>query len=115
MDTMFGGNVGWLDLQQAFAQDFSSSNCLYLVFRLLDNVENDMKAEAKKIWAEFRDELQRQAAVPPRAAGPAARVGTLDPVAPAGPDERFEKWQNFGDVLWARWKASRSPGGGKAT
>jgi hypothetical protein len=70
-----------------------------------------MKAEAKKIWAEFRDELQREAAVPPRSAGPTARVGTFAPSAAAGPDERFAKWQNFGDVLWAQWKASRVPGG----
>ncbi|WP_410607267.1 hypothetical protein [Amycolatopsis sp. lyj-109] len=115
MDTMFGGNVGWLDLQQAFLQTFSPGNCLGEVWQLFDGVENDMKAEAKKIWAEFRDELQRQAAVPPRDAGPAARVGTLDPQTPAGPDEQFAKWQNFGDVLWAQWKANRVPGGANAT
>ena len=111
MDTMFGGNVGWLDLQLAFTQTFSSDNCLGDVWELFDGVETEMKAEAKKIWAEFREELQRQAAVPPRAAGPAAKVGTFDPSAAASPDERFAKWQNFGDVLWAEWKARRVQGG----
>ncbi|WP_310974859.1 MULTISPECIES: hypothetical protein [unclassified Amycolatopsis] len=115
MDTMFGGNVGWLDLQMAFVQPFSSGNCLAEVWRAFDGVENDMKAAAKEIWVEFRDELQRQAAVPPRTDGPAARIGTFDPSAAASPDERFEKWQNFGDVLWSQWKRNRAQGGGTDT
>lgn len=101
MDTMFGGNVGWLDLQLAFMQSFSPGNCLGEVWKAFDGVENDMKVAAKKIWAEFRDALQREAAVAPRTAGPAGRVGTFDPSGAVGPDEQFAKWQNFGDVLWA--------------
>jgi hypothetical protein len=115
METMFPGNVRWLALKVAFMEDLSAGNCLDNVWASLDNVENAMKADAKKIWAEFRDKLQREAAVPPRTARPAAKVGTVDSSAAAGPDERFAKWQNFGDVLWAEWKASRVPGGGKET
>ncbi|WP_244210803.1 hypothetical protein [Amycolatopsis kentuckyensis] len=115
MDTMFGGDVGWLDLQWAFKAELSPGNCLRKVWKAFDSVENDMQAEAKEIWAEFRDRLQREAAVPSRADRPAAKVGTFDPSAAASPDERFAKWQNFGDVLWAEWKARRVPGGGTET
>jgi hypothetical protein len=115
MDTMFGGDVGWLSLQQAFMVQLSPGNCLEDVWQLFDGIENDMKVAAKQIWIEFRDELQRQAAVPARGSGPAAKIGTHDPGTAASPDERFAKWQNFGDVLWAQWKASRAQGGGNAT
>ncbi|MEV5720211.1 hypothetical protein AB0L41_40535 [Amycolatopsis mediterranei] len=107
MDTMFGGDVGWLSLQEAFLQTLSSGNCLLDVYLLFAGIEADMKVAAKAIWAEFRDELQRRAAVPARDTGPAGRIGTHDPLTAASPDERFAKWQDFGDVLWTQWKANR--------
>jgi hypothetical protein len=115
MDTLFGGNVGWLDLQLVFLESFSSGNCLDGVHQILEGMEKDMREEAAKIWAEFRDALQHEAAVLPRSAGPAAKIGTLDAQAQPGAQDRFAKWQDFGDVLWARWKASRTQGGGDAT
>ncbi len=115
MDTMFGGDVGWLTLRLAFLQSLSADNCLGDVWQLFAGIEDDMKKVAKQIWIEFRDELQRKASVPDRTAGQAARIGTYDPLTAASPDERFAKWQNFGDVLWAQWKADRVQGGGNPT
>ncbi len=118
MDTMFGGNVGWLDVQLAFMRTLSSDNCLGEVWEIFADLENDMKREAKTIWEEFRTKLQSTAKIPARSSGPGSKLGTLDPLAAqqgTGPDERFTKWQNFGDVLWSQWKANRFQSGGNQT
>ncbi|QFZ19943.1 hypothetical protein [Saccharothrix syringae] len=109
MDTMIGGDVGWLRTQVAFLEVATNhaDNCLADVWRVFAVLDQEMAAKAKVVWGDFRDRLQNSANVPARQSGPGGRVGTVpSPVQAADPD-RFRKWQDFGDVLWHQWKAAR--------